>query len=408
MQSSLARVEIDWEQFGLEPRWLKHETSDCVAALQADFNSGAAEQRRLLAGAAVRDETVLFVDVIGTVVPDELRSTSDYEAFQRLPDQGFSVGAKRLPVGTRPALAGEVSGADRDLGLRLLNRDAPLPWWALDLSGDGRNHNGRWISEEPPGELRPILHDSLGEPVAAVWVSPDERLRWYLVPDGTDWNTILDWLVHQAIPAYIPSAASRFRLASSVDPSLETEAESQARRALVEMEERHAVERAHLENVLAEARAAADSMREGLLYSSGDVLVQAVAQVLTAAGFAVDDLDVSLGATISADLLVTLGSHRRLIEVKSAGRSASESLVLDLKRHLDTWAVVSPGQPVEGGTLVVNHDLRVPPSQRTRPVYRRREFVASLTLPVISTLDLYDWWRAGNWDAIRTAVWGRS
>jgi hypothetical protein len=94
-QSSLSGV--DWEQFGVEPRWLHHETSDCVAAVQPNFNAGASEQRRLLAGAAARGETVLFVEVIGSVVPDQLRSPTGYDAFLRLPDHDFHLAAKRLP-----------------------------------------------------------------------------------------------------------------------------------------------------------------------------------------------------------------------------------------------------------------------------------------------------------------------
>jgi hypothetical protein len=240
-----------------------------------------------------------------------------------------------------------------------------------------------------------------GDPAKAQ-VPRDSDEVWALVRLWSDWAG----LPAPDRPAHVPGAASRHRLASAVDPSLETEAESQARQALADMHQRHAEERAHLENVLAEVKTAADAMREGLLHGSGDILVKAVAEVLTAAGFAVDDLDVMLGATLSADLLVTLESRRHLIEVKSAGRNASESLVLGLKKHLDTWDALCLNQPVEGGALIVNHELRLPPPQRTRQVYRRREFIASLTLPVLSTLDLFDWWRTQNWDAIRTAVAG--
>lgn len=64
------------------------------------------------------------------------------------------------------------------------------------------------------GELCPILLDSLGAPVVAVWVSPDERQRWYIVPDGTDWDTVIDWLVLHAVPAHVPDASRRHRLTS--------------------------------------------------------------------------------------------------------------------------------------------------------------------------------------------------
>lgn len=130
-----------------------------------------------------------------------------------------------------------------------------------------------------------------------------------------------------------------------------------------------------------------------MFYGTGDTLVDAVATVLRAAGFEVVGLDEELGDTRSADLLATLGDHRRLIEVKSEGRNASESLVNDLRRHLQTWPGLRPEHPVGGGVLVVNHQHRLPPSDRSPTVFSRTEFVATLTEPVISVRDLFDWWR---------------
>jgi len=55
---------------------------------------------------------------------------------------------------------------------------------------------------DPPaeGELHPILIDALGDPVVAAWTPPSGDRRWYDIPDATDWNNVLDWLVHRALP----------------------------------------------------------------------------------------------------------------------------------------------------------------------------------------------------------------
>lgn len=302
-------------------------------------------------------------------------------------------------------LADGLDAADRDLGLRLLNRPSDAPWWKLESRGAGKHLGGReWQKTEPVGELCPILLDSLGAPVVAVWVSPDERQRWYIVPGGTDWDTVINWLVHHAIPAYVPDAPRRHRLTSAVNPDLETRPETEARVALADLEIRYARDKARLEQDLADAKAVADPIRNGLLFGTGTVLVDAVTEALSAAGFAVDDIDARLGATKSADLLVTFGPHRRLFEVKSVGGDAKEPLVGALLRHLDIWGELQPGAPVDGGTLIVNHQHKRPPGQRSRQICGRPEFVNTLTVPVVGTLDLFDWWRTKDWEAIRTAV----
>jgi hypothetical protein len=95
-----------------------------------------------------------------------------------------------------------------------------------------------------------------------------------------------------------------------------------------------------------------------------------------------------------------------LVEVKAASGNASEALVGDLQRHLATWPELRPQQPVGGGVLIVNHQHKLEPSQRAPRVYSRPEFVAALTMPVISTRTMFDWWRASDWSAIRQAVLG--
>ncbi|MET8757585.1 hypothetical protein [Lentzea sp. NPDC004782] len=398
--------EIDWTQHEVEPRWLEYETSDCVAALTPASSRGASERQRLVAGAAGRGETVLLVDVMGNVNEIRRNVFVNYDASIDLLDHETTIVGYRLPRGSRPVLADGLNAADRDLGLRLLNRP-PDTWWRLESRGAGKylSESG-WQKTEPVGELCPILLDSLGAPVVAVWVSPDERQRWYIVPDGTDWDTVIDWLVHHAVPAYVPDAPQRHRLTSAVNPDLETPAENEARVALADLEVRYAQDKARLEQDLADAKAVADPVRNGLLFGTGQALVDAVTRALSAAGFAVDDVDARLGATKSADLLVAFGPHRRLVEVKSERGPAKEALVGDLRRHLDTWGELQPGSPADGGTLIVNHQHKLAPGQRPRQIYRRPEFVNTLTVPVVSTLDLFDWWRTKDWKAIRTAVLG--
>jgi len=133
--------------------------------------------------------------------------------------------------------------------------------------------------------------------------------------------------------------------------------------------------------------------------------VTAVAAVLGAAGLDVVDLDELFG-TKSADLLLRADGRRRLVEVKAAGGAAQESLVGYLDRHLATWPQLRPDEQVEGGVLVVNHQHKLHPSERGPRVYSRPEFVTALTVPVLSTVELFNWWRQGDWCAIRAAVLG--
>jgi hypothetical protein len=72
----------------------------------------------------------------------------------------------------------------------------------------------------PDGNLAPLPVDGLGDPVVAVWTSPQLDLRWYIVPDQTDWPTVIDWLVQQALPAYVPGALHRSRSGRHVDEGL--------------------------------------------------------------------------------------------------------------------------------------------------------------------------------------------
>jgi hypothetical protein len=407
----LVGAGVDWRRHGVEPRWLGMETSDCAAALNPSiFHShGADELQRFLAGARSRQDPALVIATIGDAGDDFPRSVlSRHDASVHLPGLRCSINGRRLPTGSRPTLAAGLSAADRDLGLRLLGRPAAAPWWALALSGLTAypGAGGPSVTYEPEGELRAILVEALGDPVVAVWTPPAGDQRWYVIPDATDWNGVVDWLIQQALPAYVPAALRRARSPQFVDADLQTPAELRASSALAEMELRHAEERARLEGELQRVRAAAEAVRYGLLYGTGRELVDAVDAVLRQAGFATVNLDVELGRPRSADLLAAFQQQRRLVEVKAASGVASEALVGDLQRHLATWPELRPQEPVDGGVLIVNHQHRLEPSQRAPQVYGRPEFVAALTVPVISTRTLFDWWRAAEWAAVRDAILG--
>jgi hypothetical protein len=403
---------LDWQKHGLQPRWLGMETSDCAVALNPQIYAsyGASERDRFLAGAQRRGELALVVAAIGNINDDSPRSPlSSFDSSVYLGDIDTSVASRRLPQGTRPEMVPGPGRADRDLALRLLSRRADAPWWSLHLSGSHllRGDGSGEEYHEPEGQLQPILVDALGDPVAAVWIPAAGDQRWYIIPDATDWDSILDWLIQRTLPEYVPTALRRARSPHFADPDLQTAHERAARQSLEDLDARHADERLPLEQALNEAEARAEPVRYGLLYGTGDELVQAVAQVLADAGLRTVDLDEELGATRSADLLVSAdGPSWCLVEVKSASGAAPEQLVGHLERHLATWPQLRPEQPVTGGVLIVNHQHRQHPSERTAQVYSRPEFVAALPVTVVSTVELFGWWRTENWTAIRTTILG--
>ncbi|GGZ40329.1 hypothetical protein [Streptomyces poonensis] len=407
--------DVPWERHGLVPRWWGMESSDCPAAVEPGFFSGQGHEefQRFLGGAQQRGEVALVFAVVGHADGDRPRNPlSSVDASVRLGDQSTSAGGRRLPKGMRPEIPPGLEGADRDLAIRLLTRPEGAPWWSLKLYGS-QSYNGDGsgrVDHPAAGELHPILVDSLGEPVVAAWTSPEGDQRWYLIPDATHWESVLGWLVHRALPEYVPAALRRARSPFFIDPDLQTVGEQSARDALEDLEARYAAEKQRLEDELRRAKETAEPVRYGLLYGSGTELVHAVARVLTVAGMHAVDLDEELGGTKSADLLVGAdGMASRLVEVKGASGPAQEHLVGHLQRHLETWPQLRPDETVSDGVLIVNHQHKLHPSERTAAVYARPEFVASLdSLPVtvISTVELFNWWRAADWTAIRTAVLG--
>jgi hypothetical protein len=399
---------VDYAAHGFEPRWVGMESGDCGAALDPNrFHSqGVDEFNRFLEGVRVREEVAVIVATMGNANDDRprrLMATADASVSL---GNGFdqSVAGARTPQGSRISLADGVDAADRDLGLRLRNRPADAPWWSMSLGGyEIQTGFGHIERHEPTGVLIPVLLDALGEPVVAVWVSDSGDQRWYLIPDQSDWGSILDWLKTRAFPEYLPGVLRRARSTVLRDPELRTDAETAAEAELAAVQEELDRRRTEIQGRLDQARASADPVRSALLYGTSKELEHAVASVLTDAGITVADLDDLLGSTSSADLLATLGARRRLVEVKSESGNASEKLMGQLENHLESWP--PNGQdPVEGGVLIINQQYRLDPAERDRTVYARPEFVASARQPFVSTLDLFDWWRTGDWESIRQAI----
>ncbi|MGW2515166.1 hypothetical protein ACWC0A_38565 [Streptomyces scopuliridis] len=407
--ASAKYADISWSKSGAEPRWLRMDTSSCAAAINPNhFASGGADEfDRFLSGAALRGEPALIIATMGNAKDDGRRNVfSHYNASVHFPKFTGLIAGKRLPAGADISLAPDLDAADRDLGLRLRNRPASAPWWAMALQAITMESSRGATVHEPEGELVPILVDSLGEPVVARWTPSDGQQIWYVIPDAVDWDTVVDWIVQRALPAHVPAALRRVRSPHSVDADLETPEETKARVALEELERRYIDDKARFQAELERARQEAEPVRSGLLYGSGGELADAVAVVLRAAGFTVTDLDAELGATKSADLLAALDQEMCLIEVKSVSGAAPEKLVSYLQRHLETWPQLRPNRPVTCAALIVNHQHRLDPAQRSTEVYQRKEFVDALNFPVLTTGQLFNWWRAQDWSAVRTAVLG--
>jgi hypothetical protein len=56
--------------------------------------------------------------------------------------------------------------------------------------------------------------------------------------------------------------------------------------------------------------------------------------------------------------------------------------------------------------LVLNHQTNTHPLDRQAAPYSRREFFDALTFPILTTRQLFDWWRADDHEAVRVAVFG--
>jgi hypothetical protein len=387
------------------------DTADCAVALQPNVYSGqgADEFARFRQGAEARGETALVISPIGEI---ESGSRNVYNVFGP-PGGSVSIGqtytsidGRMIGKGARVRAATDLSDADGQLALRLLSATPAPTWQSLSLSGSVlESVYGR--EERPPeGTLLPILETELGEPVVAVWISPDGVERRYVVPVETPWKLLLPWLLEQALPAFVPGAMRRARRPLASDQDLMTRRERDAHAALSALEVDYAARRVELERRLGGAQDAAVLTREGLLYGTGQQLVNAVRSVFESAGIEVVDLDEKLGDTKNADLLCTYGDRSRLVEVKSANGSAPERAYQDLIRHLREWPNLPGATPIDGGALVISHDLRTIPRERNPAPYTRPEFLSAQTEPVISALELFAAWREEDAGVIRDLLFG--
>lgn len=401
---------IDWAGLGITPRWVGDDSSEAVVAVDPSllFNRGAQEWQRFLAGAANRSELALALSVVGSAAEPEYVGLNASAQSVSLPGSATSsVGGERLVLGSAPELAPGLGRADRDLAVRIAGSRLPsLPWWQLQLYGSVayRGDGGERTVEDTEGELSPLLVSTAGEVVAAIWTSPDGSIG---TTSCRSCRPTHRYWTGQYIAQYLnlcPPRPRRLRRTLVDEPALQTTAESRARADLAKFEADTEVRRTGLAARVRAATSKGEPVRDSLLYGSGTLLVEGVALVLRDAGIEVQDLDELLGATSNADLLATFMGQTVLIEVKSTGGNAAENLTEAARRHLATWPQLRPDIAVTDVVLVINHQTRTHPLDRSPAPYARREFVASVQFPVLSSMQLFDWWRTEKHDAVRAAL----
>lgn len=406
---ALAIDDPAWAERGIDVRWIGDDTVDCVVTLEpgAYHGKGAGEYERFVLGAKQRGELAISVttpsETDGSMVPVYSNIFGGGSTIH-LGGWNSYVSASLLGKNSRVQLAENLRGADRDLALRLVGED--LQWSTLELQGSTEYPGGGGQARvyAPQGHLDPVLITPLGEPVVAAWVSPDAAERMYVVPRNIEWDALRDWLLDQALPELNPASLRRHRMLKTAPPELQTTAEREADAALNVFDAEVAERRAELVQAQTVARDAAHGMRDGLLYGRGHDLEAAVARAISEAGIQVQQLDIELGEPASADLLCTLGDRSVLVEVKSVGGNASESLYAALVKHVDAWQA-HPNRPaIDGGVLVVNHEHKKDPADRSPSPYLRRSFLESQLYPVVTAVQLFDAWRTGDWTNIRALV----
>ncbi|WMY79472.1 hypothetical protein [Citricoccus sp. I39-566] len=410
---AVARADLDWASHGFEPRWLGFDTADCAVALQPSVyaGQGANEFSRFRQGAERRSEAALVISPIGSI-EDESRNfrnifgpTVDSVSIGQT---YTSIDGQKIGKGARVRAADGLGNADGQLALRLLSCNPVPVWRSLSLSGAVLESIHGREQHAPEGTLLPILETELGEPVVAAWHSSDGVERRYVVPVETPWTLLLPWLLEQALPEFVPGAMRRARRPLATDEELMTRRERNARDALAVLEGDYAARRDLLESQLQDAQRSAVATRDGLLYGTGQQLVDAVSSVFESAGIEVVDLDAKYGDTKNADLLCGYGGRSRVVEVKSASGSAPERAYQDLLRHLREWPTLPGATPIDGGALVISHELRTVPLERRPTPYARPEFLSAQTEPVISALELFSAWRNEDVEAIRQLLFGSS
>lgn len=401
----IAGAGLDWHRLGFEPRWVGDDPSMAVAAFEANnyAGRGSDEWQRFQAGAARRSELALYISTIRSQGPDGPWNVftgggSRVDLPYLSHKSTLSFGGDGIALARPPEVADGLTATDRDLALRI-KAERPLDenWVTLrPIVHDRADFFGTWT---------PLLITPDGHTVAGVWSAPNEAdgstIRHYMLPSLPDYEPLLKWLVERAIPDLVPTAAARSRRYVAELPAFQSLREIELIEQSAALKSQHEAEAATLADVLQAERLAVAQVRDPLLFGTGATLEGAIATVLTDAGLVVRPLDVELGRTASADFAVEHAGRRLLVEAKSTGGNAPEKLVEALHRHLTTWPQIKPDEPLDGGVLIVNHQHKLPPSDRDREVYQRQLFVDSLDVQVISTLQLFDWWRLGDMPSIR-------
>lgn len=400
-----------WAERGLDVRWIGDDTVDCVVTLEPGVyhGKGVGEYERFVLGAKQRGEQAISVTTLsepsGSIVPGY---SNIFGGGSTVHLGGWNSYVSATPLGqnSRVQLADGIRGADRDLALRLIGEN--LRWATLELQGSTEypGNGGPARVYAPEGHLDPVLVTPLGEPVVAAWVSPDAVERLYIVPGNVEWDVVTDWLLDQALPELNPTALRRHRMLKTVPPELQTTAERKADDALRLFDAEVAERRAALVEAQEAARVSADDMRDGLLYGRGHDLEAAVTRALSEAGIQVQQLDMVLGEPASADLLCTLGGRSVLAEIKSVGGNASESLYAALVKHVDAWQANPNRPPIDGGVLVINHEHKKDPADRSPSPYTRQAFLDSQQYPVVTAADLFDAWRTDDRERARALLFG--
>lgn len=408
---SAAAADLDWDAAGFEPRWIGDETASCVAALDPSIfhQQGADEFARFRAGAQARDETAVVVSIIGSLEPSTTYNVFGDDALLSLPGQQGHIRGRRLGRGAQVKLADEVSGADKDLALRLLGRGPDATWWELSLGGTELWSGGTAEREyyPPEGHLVPLVVSEVGGIAAGVWQSADGMERRYIVPAGTPWRLVLDWLRDRGLPELVPGAMRRSRDEIALSEGFLTHGEVEAQQRLDELDAEYEVTRAGAVEALGRARGAANDLRYRLLFGTGVDLVGAVSDALRSTGVDVVDVDELVGDTASADLLCTWRNKRCLIEVKSSNGPASERMYDALVSHVREWPELGHGT-IDRAALVVNHEVKSEPDQRSARPFTREAWVRAQEHPVVTSIDLLHAWRTDAWDQVLLDLFGES
>ena len=117
----------------------------------------------------------------------------------------------------------------------------------MDFAGLGIQRYQELEQQDPTGTLEPVLVDALGDALVGVWVSEDRRQRWSVVPSGTDWTLIVEWLIERAIREFVPVALRHVRSPEMVDDEFLTKEELATKDKLEQFEATTTVERQRLE-----------------------------------------------------------------------------------------------------------------------------------------------------------------